>query len=52
MAVKYERPRVDTLRASEIVELLGPVQGYSGSGEPRSIESAMTGIGSASGLDR
>lgn len=29
----YERPRVQTLHARHIIEMMGPVQGYAGGGE-------------------
>ncbi len=28
----YEKPRIDTISAEELVEMMGPVQGYSGAG--------------------
>jgi hypothetical protein len=49
----YERPRVETLRASEIVEMLGPVQGYSGiGGERQNFDTALPGHSQGSTLGR
>ncbi len=49
-AVRYERPRVQTLHTSQILEMVGPVQGYVG-GAPQpffEFESTTTSSGQGS----
>ena len=42
----YEKPTVETLSASELLEILGPVQGYSGPGGNNDLSTVAGGGGS------
>jgi len=49
MKKHYDRPIVETVNASDLVEKLGPAQGYAITGNPEQLTSALTGMDSSMG---
>jgi hypothetical protein len=52
MAEKYEKPRITTLPADQIVESMGPVSCGSGAGNPGAAGGLMDPSGSGSSGNR
>jgi hypothetical protein len=49
MTVSYERPRIQSLSATQILERMGPVQGYDGRTQPVDVLGSSVTPGSTTG---